>query len=89
MLPDLALQLTTPQFVREALGDLSFKALFLVTDAARSGEFGPRVAFEAEHDLPVGTSAFGALLAIFRVFLARFVVRGRLLAPTATGGEDY
>jgi hypothetical protein len=93
---DLALQLSTPQFVREALGDLSFETLFFVTNAARPGEPSPRVAFEAKRDLPVGTFAFGALLALLGSFHASFVVRGcllgraalRLLAPTTTGGED-
>jgi hypothetical protein len=93
---DLALQLSTPQFVREALGDLSFEALFFVTNAARPGEPSPRVAFEAKRDLPVGTFAFGALLALLGSFLASLVARScllggaalRLLAPTATGGED-
>jgi hypothetical protein len=85
------------QFVREALGDLSLEALLFVAYAARPGEPDSRVAFEAERYLSAGTLAFGALFALLRIFLAGFVFRGgllggvalRLLASTATGGEDH
>jgi hypothetical protein len=93
---DLTLKLLAPQVVRETLRDLTLEALLFVAYAARPGEFDPRVAFEAERDLPAGTLTFGALFVPLRVFFAGFVFRGRLLggvvlrllAPAATGSED-